>query len=76
MGTDSSGDDVFTPASLANDEQWPYRLQFIGTTHSTYLQKEILLGGLFLHQEDSLVVLWRLVAGALEVLVGSLKDIH
>lgn len=32
MGTDSSGDDVFTPASLANDEQWPYRLQFIGTT--------------------------------------------
>ena len=30
MGTDSNGDDVFTPASLANDEQWPYRLQFIG----------------------------------------------
>ena len=35
MGTDSNGDDVFTPASLADDEQWPYRLQFIGTSRKT-----------------------------------------
>ena len=31
MGIDASGADQHTAASLANDEQWPYRVKFTGT---------------------------------------------
>ena len=31
MVTDANGNDVHTPASLANDEQWPYQVFFTGT---------------------------------------------
>ena len=31
---DMGNDDVFTAANLADDEQWPYRVRFIGTTRN------------------------------------------
>lgn len=31
MGTDEFGNDVHTPATLSNDEQWPYQVRFTGT---------------------------------------------
>lgn len=32
MGTNAAGNDIHTTESLANDEQWPYRVRFEGTT--------------------------------------------
>ena len=31
---DMGNDDVFTAANLADDEQWPYRVRFIGATRN------------------------------------------